>query len=172
MPDLLKKLKLEKSFVLELDVDAKTFRRYFKEIVDPSDLGLTSKFFEVLDFSKNKYKGRIGKRKFELRKRLRFFEFNKYKPIIEGVITENESGLVLQIEIGGLGWQVFFIPMGFIVFALIMSSQAVLGNAGSNLDFLLFMIPVVCISSFITFRRMRNSVRSLEESFRKDFGKL
>ncbi|MBL0739286.1 hypothetical protein JI750_20520 [Flavobacterium sp. GN10] len=166
MTDFLRKIHLVKDISIQLPVSKIDFIQKFRSHVDESDLSFVP--FEVLQSSRNEYKGNISNNYFELKKRRKLFDTNYSFAKVTAHFSEDNNRLNIEAEINGfrkrmllfVGVMLAFYSI-FIITSLFLTSD----NSASFfvLPFLLFHMSIMLgIPYFIIRRSVKRMIYDLE----------
>jgi len=164
MGDILEKLKLIDSIVIELPISKTEFIELLENNIDQKQ----SDVFDVFSSSKNEYKGEVTIEGFELKKKRRLFEMNINTAKAVGVFEEHEDTLIIHTEINAFQGQAKLIFGSFILFYIIfISAFLFVGD-----DFPLFVLPFILLhASFmigVPYLLVKRSVRRMKYDLERD----
>lgn len=129
MKEFLKKIKLLDHLKIELEIQKSDFVNRLKGIVKEGSVGIMTDGFDAFSSSKKEYKGEVNSRGFKLKRRKKFFDFNKNIAVAKGTYLQKDNVLVITAEING--FHKMMIP--FYIFILLFYSVFAFGFLSNGL---------------------------------------
>ncbi|AYB29317.1 hypothetical protein [Chryseolinea soli] len=166
MTAFLKKIGLADSFQMELPIDKTDFVNTLAANLDEPGYS----FFEVFSSSKNRYKGKIKNDRFEMARRVRFFETNFNNARTNGSFSQTGDKLIIDIEVIGFhNVMIPFLICFVIIYGIAFSSFFLSGGPGKmDVIALPFLILHAAFMLGIPYLLLRRSVRTAKYEIERD----
>ncbi|MEM9887910.1 MAG: hypothetical protein AAF849_18590 [Bacteroidota bacterium] len=172
MKNILRKLKLTDSFVVELKIQQQEFVSMLKENVDEGSVGIFSDTFDVFSSSKNEFKGHINWEGFKIKRKRRFFDTNINLAVASGSYKQQYDKLIIKTEINSLNvlmtlFYVFLLLFYPLFIFLILVTDNITGNTPA------FVLPFLLVHAAsmlgIPYIMMRKSVKRMKYELEREF---
>jgi len=176
MSAILRSLRLIQEFEIELESSRKKFIQNLKNNVDDEEIKFWTSILDVFSQGYSKYKGKVGHKKFVLKKRSRLFDIGKNIAVVTGKYKENGRSLILAIEINAFqtGMKIFygFLSLFYLIFIANLVGSIISGST-DELPFIIIMTILQMTFFFgVPYLIMRRSIRYLKSEIIRDFTAL
>lgn len=171
MKRFLQKLKLIDFLDTELEITKSDFHKKLSGIVDETNIGFMSDFFDLFSSSKNEYKGYVDFTHFKLKRRKRLFEMGLNFPNAKGKVDQKGDSLIIKTEINAFkGIMVFFILFILLFYTIAIISMLTIGSQENEEVFIAipFILIHACFMLGIPYLVLRRSVKRFKYDFERE----
>jgi len=172
MKEFLEKIKLVDYMTTEIEMQKDEFVKKFKESVDEGSVDFFSGAFDVFSSSKNEYKGHVGLKDFEIKRRKRMFDVNMSFAVAKGKFKSNEENIIVETEINGFSGMMIPFYLFLILFYLGFVGMIFFAGETGN-DEVLMAFPFLIIHAVfmlgIPYFMMRRGVKRMKYELERDF---
>ena len=171
MKEYLRRWKLADSLTIQLEIEKSEFVRRFRQMVDDGDPSWFTSSFEAFSGGNNEYKGRVGQQGFKIRRRRRFFDFNRNIAIASGTYTQNNRMLTVQTEVNSfhsimIPFYIFAVIFYIVFFAIIFAGNV---EGGTPLFIAPFIIVHALFMLGVPYFMMRRSTKRMKHELEREF---
>jgi len=147
------------------------FLNQFKEIIEYSELSFVNNTLDVLSFSKLKYRGKLSKTRFLIKKRRKFNELGLSIAIGEGFLHHDGKSLIINIKVSAFKGVMLlaFIYGIFLIFMMTAISIVVISEEGVEGITVIMGVFIAAVFSLIPYLIMRDGARKLLTHLEQDF---
>jgi len=176
MNKILRRLKLIQDFELELETSKKKFVKRLKDNVDDEEIKFSTSVLDVFSQGIYKYKGKVGFKKFIIKKRSRLFDIGKNISVVKGTYKQKGNSLKVPIEVngfqGGMKLYYFLITLFYLFYLPSLIADLISGQIDDGALIVIATLLQITFFFGMPYLIMRRSIRYLKSEIIRDFTNL